>query len=151
VLDGSAALTDDDKVFLLSAKDKKGLIAINKIDLELTVDLNELRQLAGNKKSVMLSAKQGHGVQELKSSLRELILHADREPVFVLTNLRHKIALQRGEQALGEAVSALSEMRPPELVAVTLQQAGESLEELVGLVHSDDILETIFSKFCIGK
>ena len=123
VLDGSAALTDDDKVFLLSVKDKKGLIAINKIDLEQAVDLNELRQLAGNKKSVMLSAKQGHGVQELKSSLRELILHADREPVFVLTNLRHKIALQRGEQALGEAISALSEMRPPELVAVTLQQA----------------------------
>jgi tRNA modification GTPase len=78
-------------------------------------------------------------------------LNADREPGFVLTNLRHKIALQRGEQALGEAVSALSEMRPPELVAVTLQQARESLEEVVGLVHTDDILETIFSQFCIGK
>jgi tRNA modification GTPase len=151
VLDGSAALTDDDRVFLSSAKDKKGLIAINKIDLEQAVDLNELRQLGGNKKLIMISAKHGQGVQELKNSLRELILNVDREPVFVLTNLRHKIALQRGEQALGEAVSALSQMRPPELVAVTLQQARESLEEVVGLVHNDDILERIFSQFCIGK
>ena len=151
VLDGSAALTDDDRGFLSSVGDKKGLVAINKIDLEQAVDLNELRQVAGNKKFVMVSAKHGEGVQNLKSSLRELVLNADREPGFVLTNLRHKIALQRGEQALGEAVSALSEMRPPELVAVTLQQARESLEEVVGLVHTDDILETIFSQFCIGK
>jgi tRNA modification GTPase len=151
VLDGSAAFTNDDRVFLSSIGDKKGLIAINKIDLERAVDLDELRQIAGNRKFVMVSAKHGQGLQELKSSLRELILNADREPVFVLTNIRHKIALQRGEQALGEAVSALSEMRAPELVAVTLQQSRESLEEVVGLVHSDDILETIFSKFCIGK
>jgi tRNA modification GTPase len=151
VLDGSAVLTDDDRVFLSSVGDKKGLVAINKIDLEQAVDLNELRQVAGNKKFVMVSAKHGEGVQNLKSSLRELVLNADREPGFVLTNLRHKIALQRGEQALGEAVCALSEMRPPELVAVTLQQARESLEEVVGLVHTDDILETIFSQFCIGK
>jgi tRNA U34 5-carboxymethylaminomethyl modifying GTPase MnmE/TrmE len=52
---------------------------------------------------------------------------------------------------LGDAVSALSTMRPTELVAVSLQQARESLEEVVGLIHSDDILELIFSKFCIGK
>jgi tRNA modification GTPase len=59
--------------------------------------------------------------------------------------------LLRGEYALGEAVFALSEMRPTELVAVTLQQARESLEEVVGLIHSEDILELVFSKFCIGK
>jgi tRNA modification GTPase len=151
VLDGSVALTDDDRVFLSSIRDKKGLIAINKIDLEQAVNLNNLRQLAGDKKFVMVSAKQGQGLQNLKSSLRELILNGNSEPVFVLTNLRHKIALSRGEQALGETVSTLSEMRPPELIAVNLQQARESLEEVVGLVHSDDILESIFSKFCIGK
>jgi tRNA modification GTPase len=151
VLDGSASLTDDDRVFLSSVENKKGLIAINKIDLEQAVDLNELRQVVRNKKLVMVSARHGQGVQDLRSSLRELILDADREPAFVLTNLRHKTALLRGEQALGEAASALSEMRPTDLVAVTLQQARESLEEVVGLIHSEDILELIFSKFCIGK
>jgi tRNA modification GTPase len=151
VLDGSATLIDEDRVFLSSAAEKKGLIVINKIDLERAVDLAELRQIAGNKKLAMVSARHGQGVQGLRNSLRELILEADREPAFVLTNLRHKTALLRGEQALGDAVSALSAMRPTELAAVTLQQARESLEEVVGLIHSDNILEHIFSKFCIGK
>jgi tRNA modification GTPase len=151
VLDSAASLTNDDRVFLSSVANKKGLIAINKIDLEPAVDLDELKQVAGNKKFVMVSAIHGQGMQDLKSSLRELILDADSESAFVLTNLRHKVALLRGEQALGDAVSALSEMRPTELVAVNLQQARESLEEVVGLVSSDDILELVFSKFCIGK
>jgi tRNA modification GTPase len=151
VLDGSATLTKDDRVFLSSVEEKKGLIVINKMDLQRAMDLAELGQVAGNKKLVMVSARDGQGMQHLRKSLRELILDADREPAFVLTNLRHKTALLRGEQALGDAVSALSAMRPTEVVAVTLQQARESLEEVVGLIHSDDILELIFSKFCIGK
>jgi tRNA modification GTPase len=151
VLDGSEPLIADDRVFLSSTEKKKGLIVINKIDLERAVDLDELRQVAGDKKFVMVSARHGQGVEDLRSSLRELVLDADREPAFVLTNLRHKTALLRGEYALGEAVFALSEMRPTELVAVTLQQARESLEEVVGLIHSEDILELVFSKFCIGK
>jgi tRNA modification GTPase len=151
VLDGSATLTKDDRVFLSSVEEKKGLIVINKMDLQRAMDLAELGQVAGNKKLVMVSARDGQGMQHLRKSLRELILDADREPAFVLTNLRHKTALLRGEQALGDAVSALSAMRPTELVAVTLQQARESLEEVVGLIHSDDILELIFNKFCIGK
>jgi tRNA modification GTPase len=115
------------------------------------MDLAELGQVSGNKKLVMVSARHGQGVQDLRNSLRELILDGDREPAFVLTNLRHKTALLRGEQALRDTVSALSEMQPTELVAVTLQQARESLEEVVGLIHTDDILELVFSKFCIGK
>jgi len=83
--------------------------------------------------------------------LRELILPMDTEPAIVLTNLRHKSALLCGGQALTDASSALCQMQPPELVAVPLQRVRESLEEIVGLVQNDDILERIFSKFCVGK
>ena len=128
-----------------------GLVAINKIDLELRVDRDQLRQIVGNKRIVTVSATQGHGIQELRKSLRETILPMDNEPPLVLTNVRHKSALLRGEQALADAGLALDEAQPPELVAVALQQARESLEEVVGVVQNDDILELIFSKFCIGK
>ena len=100
-----------------------GLIAINKIDLELRVDRDQLRQIVGNKKIVTVSATQGHGIQELRKSLRETILPMDIEPPFVLTNVRHKSALLCGEQALADAGLALDEAQPPELVAVALQQA----------------------------
>ena len=151
VLDGSALLTDEDRIFLSSTTNKMGLIAINKIDLEQRVDRGQLRQIVGDKKIVTVSATLGHGLQELRKSLRELILHTDMEPPFVLTNLRHKSALLCGEQALADAGLALEETQPPELVAVALQQARESLEEVVGVIQKDDVLELIFSKFCIGK
>jgi tRNA modification GTPase len=151
VLDGSASLTDEDRIFLSSTTKKMGLIAINKIDLEQRVDRDQLRQIVGDKKIETVSATQGHGIQELRKSLRELILHTDMEPPFVLTNLRHKNALLCGAQALADAGLALYETQPPELVAVALQQARESLEEVVGVIQRDDILELIFSKFCIGK
>ncbi|HSE85401.1 MAG TPA: tRNA uridine-5-carboxymethylaminomethyl(34) synthesis GTPase MnmE [Candidatus Binatia bacterium] len=151
VLDGSAPLTDEDKVFLSSTKRKKGLIAINKIDLEQSVDLDELRHIVREKKLVTVSATHGYGIQELKRLLRELILPMDTEPPIVLTNLRHKGALLCGEQALADAGLALHEMQPTELIAVALQQARESLEEVIGAVYNEDILELIFSKFCIGK
>jgi tRNA modification GTPase len=151
VLDGSASLTDEDRIFLSSTTKKMGLVAINKTDLEQRVDPDQLRQIVGDKTIVTVSATQGHGIQELRKSLRELILHTDMEPPFVLTNLRHKSALLCGEQSLADASLALYEKQPPELVAVALQQARQSLEEVVGVIQKDNILELIFSKFCIGK
>jgi tRNA modification GTPase len=151
VLDGSTSLMDEDRSFLSSATKKMGLIAINKSDLEQRIDRDQLRHIVGDKKIVRVSAKHGYGVQELRESLRGTILPMDTEPPFVLTNVRHKSALLCGERALADAGLALDAARPPELVAVSLQQAKESLEEIVGLVQSDDILELIFGKFCIGK
>jgi tRNA modification GTPase len=151
VLDGSALLTDEDRIFLSSTTKKKGLIAINKSDLEQRLDRDQLRQIIGEKKIVTVSARHGHGIQELRESLRETILPMDIEPAFVLTNVRHQSALLRGEQALADAGRALDETQPPELVAVALQQARESLEEVVGVMQNDDILELVFSRFCIGK
>src|SRR5262249_15269647 len=98
-----------------------------------------------------VSAMKGHAIQELRKSLRELILRSDAEPPVVITNLRHKTALSCGEQALADAGLALEQTQPPEVVAVALQQAKESLEEVVGIIRKDDILELIFGKFCIGK
>lgn len=151
VLDGSVSLTDEDKIFLTATKEKTGLIAINKVDLKQRIEHDQLQHMTGDKKIVTVSAKHGIGIQELKESLREIILPMDMEPPFVLTNGRHKSALSRGERALADARLALEKAQPPELAAVALQQAKESLEEVIGLVRHDDILELVFSKFCIGK
>ena len=72
VLDGSASLTDEDRIFLSSTTKKMGLVAINKIDLEQRVDRDQLQQIVGDKKIITVSASQSHGIQELRKSLREL-------------------------------------------------------------------------------
>jgi tRNA modification GTPase len=151
VLDGSTPLTDADKVFLSYISRKKGLVAINKSDLEQRVALQTVREVIGDKKIVNVSAATGCGIRTLKENLREAILPMPTESNLAVTNLRHKTALTGGERAMGDASAALAQQKPLELVAVALQAAREDLEELVGLVHSEDILERIFSTFCIGK
>jgi tRNA modification GTPase len=83
--------------------------------------------------------------------LRELVIDGDEEPVIVITNLRHKSALMRGAEGLGRALTALAQNQAPEFIAVDFHQASEALEAIIGRVESENILERIFSNFCIGK
>ena len=151
VLDGSAPLTTQDETVLKATTEKKGLAVINKSDLPRKLDFRQLKTLTHNKEAVFVSAKEGKGSDLLKSKIRELLLDSETEPPVVLTNVRHKAALERAERSLNEARGALYERLPPEMIAVDLQEARDSLEEIIGMIKSDDILERIFTNFCIGK
>jgi tRNA modification GTPase len=98
-----------------------------------------------------VSAKTGSGIEGLKGQLRNLIVDCPEEPPVVLTNIRHKAALARSDKALSDALVTLAKNCPPELVAVELSEAREALEEIIGLINTDDILESIFKNFCLGK
>jgi tRNA modification GTPase len=151
VVDGSGPLAPEDHHVLEAVKQKEGLLVINKIDLPQELDVEEINVLTPEKEKVFVSAKQGNGLKELKLALRGLLLDAQNEPAIVVTNLRHKAALEIAEEKLQQASKALSAVLPPELVAVDLQEAKEVLGEIVGVIADDDILERIFSQFCIGK
>lgn len=151
VVDGSSPLTPEDRFILGVVRKKKGLIVINKADLPAELDPEETATLLDGKAVLWVSAKLGTGLEELKHSLRNLLLGAQVEPPILVTNLRHKAALERAESAFSRAVGALSERLPIEMVAVDLQEAREGLEDIIGVVTSENILERIFSQFCIGK
>jgi len=68
-----------------------------------------------------------------------------------VTNVRHRSELMRSAEALTQAAAAIESGLPPELVAVSLNEAREALEEIIGIVANDNILERIFMNFCIGK
>ena len=152
VLDGSSSLSPEDHAILEAVREKKGVVAINKNDLPQELDLQQVMIAAPGKEVVRVSAKEGKGIDSLKITLRKLLLGAKQsEPPVVVTNLRHKAALERAEGSFVEAVKALQGGLPPEIVSVDLQEAKESLEEIIGTVTDDNILERIFSQFCIGK
>jgi tRNA modification GTPase len=151
VVDGSMPLTADDRVLSGEIAGKKTLLTINKSDLPRVAVVDELTQALGPSRIASVSAKTGEGINQLKENLRELILHTETEPSVVITNLRHRSALMRGEVALKHALISLGENQAPEFIAVDLSQASEALEEIVGAIRNDDILERIFSDFCIGK
>lgn len=151
VLDGSESHTPEDEALMRVVRGKKGLLVVNKNDLSERLDRSWFAEASPDKAIVSISAKSGAGLDELKQSLRDLLLAAPAEPEIVLTNVRHKAALERSLGGLAAAVTAVDERAPAELIAMELMEAKRGLEEVVGMVDSDNILEHIFSKFCIGK
>src|SRR5262245_35808619 len=151
VFDGSLPLTENDRSVLESVGRKKYLIAINKNDLPQKLTVDEIRDDGNKAITVLVSAKSGEGIDLLKSTLREVILNHQAEPSITVTNVRHRSELLRGGSSLSRAIKTASENLPPEFVAVDLVEAREALEEIVGLVSNDEILEHIFRNFCIGK
>jgi len=150
VLDGSTAVTQDDRSLLQMARSKKIVIAVNKNDLPLVVDPRSLA-VDQTTRVLTISAKTGAGIDSFKRTLRELILGSNHEPPITVTNLRHRSELVRSAAGLTRAVGTLGQGIPPELAAVDLKDACEALEEIIGVVNSEDILERIFNNFCIGK
>jgi tRNA modification GTPase len=151
VLDGSTKLTQDDKVLLRNVEAKKVLIAVNKDDLPQTLSPEDLSRFSDSRTIVRVSAKSGEGINVLQKKLRDLVIDCEREPAMVLTNLRHRNALLRGETALRHAETTLEEGYAAEFVAVDLNETRNALGEIIGTVSDEDILERIFNNFCIGK
>ncbi|HTM09728.1 MAG TPA: tRNA uridine-5-carboxymethylaminomethyl(34) synthesis GTPase MnmE [Verrucomicrobiae bacterium] len=151
VIDGAESHTLEDEALMKAVRGKKGLLVVNKSDLTERIDRSWLAEAAPDKAIVSVSAKSGAGIDELKQALRELLIAAPAEPEIVLTNVRHKAALERSIGGLSAAVTSLDHRVAAELVALELSEAKRGLEEVVGTVDNEDILEHIFTKFCIGK
>ena len=150
-LDGSESLAPADLALLESLNGKNTLIVINKSDLSQKLDVAELKNRGLLRAMAFVSAKTRSGIEGLKGQLRNLMAGCPEEPPIVLTNIRHKAALTRSDKALSDASVTLAKNYPPELVAVELCEAREALEEIIGLISNDDILESIFRNFCLGK
>lgn len=149
VLDGSMALDDDDQQVLSRAKGMPHVVVINKCDLTEAVTSCSLNGSV----TVCVSAKTGAGMDLLSGAIRGFLLErqSDVADDFVLTSARQNEAMLRAIEALREGLAALGEQVPHEMVLLNLYDALSALGELTGEVVTEDILERIFSTFCIGK
>jgi len=151
VLDGSEAMTDDDSGLLDEIRGKNALVVLNKSDLPVKLSPEDLAGFG--KRVLLISAATGEGLEELKSVVFQANLknwREDREGV-VVTNLRHKIALDKACDSLAKATALLGTNQPLELFSIEMRDALDSLGEITGVVTTEDILNKIFSDFCIGK
>lgn len=155
VFDRSDPLKDEDFEVIEKIKDKNAIIVINKCDLPAAVaeDTISSRITHYASRILQISATRGDGLEELKESIFDLCLkdwREEREGV-VITNIRHKTALENAEASLDRAMSALIEDQPLEILALELRDSLDRLGEIVGAVTTEDILNRIFNDFCIGK
>ena len=153
MVDCSVPLSDQDvKIYDLVRK-RKTILVINKIDLGDEGVVGRIVEPLQGLSWVQISALYNQGIEELKAAVLEQVAHATgpADLPSIVPNLRHKIALERALKASGDAVEGFQARRPAELVAVDLKEALDALGEIVGVITTDDILDQIFSRFCIGK
>ncbi len=155
LLDGSMALTPDDRELLGKVREKPLIPVINKADLPLLLDGAGLRALLPETAPppIRISAKCGSGIDVLTAAIRDLLLvqPAGEAPETMIAHLRHKIALERTAECLTRAQKGLHGGLPPELVALEVREALDALGEITGRTTPEEVIERIFAKFCVGK
>jgi tRNA modification GTPase len=129
----------------------KTIMVVNKVDEADMISQQELRQAFPD--ALLISAKNGSGVELLKEQLGALIRSADVQPGdTIITNTRHLAALEKIEAAITDIRAGLNNDIPGDLIALDIRQALHYIGELTGQVYTDrDVLGAIFGKFCIGK
>jgi tRNA modification GTPase len=151
LMDGSQPLTAADREGLAQLTAPRGLAVINKIDLPQELDEEEL-PAASPFAVARISALTGQGVPALKDRIVELVLGgglpAQGE---IITQARHYQQLQDCLACLTRAEDLLAAEPPWELVALELKEALRALDEITGREVGDDVLDRIFSQFCLGK
>ncbi|MBU3932696.1 MAG: tRNA uridine-5-carboxymethylaminomethyl(34) synthesis GTPase MnmE [Proteobacteria bacterium] len=155
LLDGSVALTADDRELLGKMNAKPLIPVINKSDLPHILDEESLQELLPETAPppIRISAKYGDGIDRLKEVIHNLVLQTPREerPDAMIAHLRHKVALEKAAESLIGARDGLSKGLPPELAALEIREALNALGEITGRTTTEDVLERIFANFCIGK
>lgn len=150
VLDGSQPLTDEDEEAIAVAKSVPHLlVAVNKSDLPRKIDIGRLADRFDNVVSV--SAKEGIGLDTLTDVITAFFPAGTPAEGALLTNARQADAVHRALDAVGEARSALRIGMTPDVVLTDCEAALEALGELNGQRARDDLVDTIFSRFCVGK
>ncbi len=149
VLDGSEPLTAADEKYLAEFTGKKRILVRNKMDLPPRLILP-----GGIKAPVVeVCCLSGNGIEALKDAIKELIWAGEirAEMLQVMINSRHQEALTRARAATQRTLDALQSSQTLELVAMDLRIATNAVGEIVGKTTTEDLLDSIFSQFCIGK
>lgn len=153
MVDCSVPLSKEDEQIYDQVQDRKAILVINKIDLADGHVARGIAERLGGLSWVAISALYHQGIEDLKATIFEEVTHqrGASDLPSVVPNLRHKLAIERALTAGREAVEGFRSGRPPELVAVDLKDALDALGEITGIVTTEEILDQIFSRFCVGK
>ena len=150
VIDRSRPLSEEDKSILAATADKNALIVLNKLDLPAVVGEGDL--MAYDHPILSISASTGEGLEALKDRLLEQALpRTNQSGSALLTNTRHIELVRQSREALSRALQTMEDGMPVDFAVVDLREAWSLLGSITGDTVHDDIVEEIFSRFCLGK
>ena len=154
VVDASVPVTEPDRELYRFLKDRKRIVVLNKMDIAGDVQADRVSREFSADVQVCIAAREGMGLDDLLDAIyREILGKGDGvdEQLSCAPNLRHKMILQKTLAACLQLRETLQSGAPADLIAVDLQAALDYLGDIVGLTTPDDVLDALFSRFCIGK
>lgn len=153
LLDASKQLTKEDRDIIKMTEDKEVIVVGNKIDLGISEGFGDIEKLFGSKKPVPMSIKELTGIEELKSAIVDMVYggNVKHHSSSLISNIRHKNLLMEAKDSLGKGIEAISINIPLDLISLDIKDAWRFLGEITGDTVEEDIINEIFSRFCIGK
>ena len=152
VVDSSTALDENDFEIMELLRDKTAVVLMNKSDLQPVTTAEEVKSHL-DKTVISISAKEQVGIDTLEETIKELFFHGEvtfNDEVYI-TNIRHKTALQEALNSLHLVVQSIRDGMPEDFYSIDLMNAYEELGSIVGEAVEDDLVNEIFSKFCMCK
>jgi len=153
MLDASRELTEEDRQIMELIGTKRVLIIINKTDLHQELDLEEVKKIIDSKKIIKVSLVEEKGLEEIEDALLEMVYQGGvrAKDNLLVTNIRHKNALERAIESSKDSISAIKQQLPLDFVEVDIKNTWDALGEITGDTVGEDLLDHIFKNFCIGK
>ena len=147
VLNNNEELTEYDKEILDSIKDKKHIIIINKIDLESKIGNIE------DKNIIKISALNNKGIEELKNKITEMynLEEIESKDATYITNARGLALLKQSEEIIEEVNKGIKNKEPIDMIEIDLKRIWELLGEITGETYQEELINQLFSQFCLGK
>ena len=153
IFDSSKELTEEDIEILKLIENKKSIILLNKNDLNPVISENDEKLRKASKNILKISALNKTGIDELYEKISELFnlneINLDND--ILITNVRHKNIISKSLENVKKANETLNMNMPIDIITIYIKEILEDLGEITGEVVTEDIINEIFSKFCLGK
>lgn len=153
VLNNNEPLTEDDQTLFEVIKNEDVIVIINKTDLEQRLDVSELRKMIGDMPLIQTSMLKQEGIDELEIQIKDLFFDGEvqNQDMTYVSNSRHISLLKQARQSIQDAIDAAESGIPMDMVQIDLTRTWEILGEIIGESASDELIDQLFSQFCLGK
>ena len=153
VVDASKDLDENDEKIMNLIREKNTIILLNKSDLDTVISAEQMMKKTGNIPVISISAKEEKGIRDLEDTVKDMFLKGDisfNDQVYI-TNVRQKNALIEARESMEKVIQSIDDGMPEDFYSIDLMDAYEALGSITGESVGEDLINEIFSKFCMGK
>ena len=153
VVDASRSLDENDEKIINMISDKKSIVLLNKSDIDTVISAEHIKEKVSNIPIISISAKEERGIKDLEDKVKEMFLKGDisfNDQVYI-SNVRQKNALLEALESMKKVIRSIDDNMPEDFYSIDVMDAYESLGYITGNSVGEDLINEIFSKFCMGK